>query len=79
MKMAISVIFSVSYSYVINNLGQHKRKEMQKDTSYITSVRFTEQEAEIIKALAKQKERSVGRIVRDAIRIAYFEKQATAA
>ncbi len=52
---------------------------MQKDTSYITSVRFTEQEAEIIKALAKQKERSVGRIVRDAIRIAYFEKQATAA
>jgi hypothetical protein len=52
---------------------------MQKDTSYITSVRFTEKEAEIIKAVAKQQDRSVSRIVRDAVGLAYFDKQGKAA
>jgi predicted DNA-binding protein len=43
---------------------------MQRDTSYITSIRFPEKEAELLMALAKKREWSISKTVREAVRSA---------
>jgi hypothetical protein len=47
---------------------------MRKNTDYITSIRFGEREAELIKAIAAKKQWSVNHAVREAIYIAYGDE-----